>query len=297
MIEMDETLPPRTDPAATVATLAAQARVRHTPCGDGHMVWHEWGEGRPLVLFHGGHGSWTHWIRNIPALAARYRVIAADLPGLGDSALPPAPPEPDVVAEIVAHGLATLLGDGETVDVVGFSFGGMVGGHVAVKLGPRARSLTLVCSGGLGIPPQSTLDLHNWRFTQDPQKRLAAHRHNLATLMFADPATIDDLALHLQAENTLRARLNSRRLSQLGSLPGVLSGLRCPLGGIWGEQDFSARGRLEVFAARLEAMQAGATFAVIPGAGHWVQYEAPDAFNALLPERLDAASTGWRSNA
>src|SRR3546814_6277896 len=48
-------------------------------CGDGQMVWRLWGEGPPLVLLHGGSGSWTHWFRNIPALARRYRVIAADL--------------------------------------------------------------------------------------------------------------------------------------------------------------------------------------------------------------------------
>src|SRR3546814_1155899 len=59
--------------------LCSQAEVRTTPCGDGQMVWRLWGEGPPLVLLHGGSGSWTHWFRNIPALARRYRVIAADL--------------------------------------------------------------------------------------------------------------------------------------------------------------------------------------------------------------------------
>ena len=24
-----------------------------------------WGEGRPLVLLHGGTGSWMHWVRNV----------------------------------------------------------------------------------------------------------------------------------------------------------------------------------------------------------------------------------------
>ena len=38
-----------------------------TPCGNGKMVWRHWGKGPPLVLLHGGFGSWTHWIRNIEA--------------------------------------------------------------------------------------------------------------------------------------------------------------------------------------------------------------------------------------
>src|SRR5690606_94454 len=68
-------------PAATVARIDRTAERRTTPCGDGHLVWRLWGNGPPLVLLHGAFGSWTHWLRNIPALAARFRVIAPDMPG------------------------------------------------------------------------------------------------------------------------------------------------------------------------------------------------------------------------
>ena len=55
------------------------------------MVWRVWGSGEPLVLFHGGSGSWTHWIRNIPELSRHYELWVPDIPGLGDSAMPPQP--------------------------------------------------------------------------------------------------------------------------------------------------------------------------------------------------------------
>jgi len=35
----------------------------HTP-----VVWRTWGTGTPLVLLHGGYGSWLHWVRNIEGL-------------------------------------------------------------------------------------------------------------------------------------------------------------------------------------------------------------------------------------
>ena len=89
------------DPATTLARLSAAAEQRHSPCGEGEMVWRQWGEGPALVLLHGGYGSWTHWLKNIEALARRYRVIAADLPGLGDSAMPPAPVTPESLAAII----------------------------------------------------------------------------------------------------------------------------------------------------------------------------------------------------
>ena len=39
---------------------------------------------------------------------------------------------------------------------------------------------------------------------------------------------------------------------------------------------------------KLEQFKPGASFDIIPGVGHWVQYEAPDEFNALLRARLKA---------
>ncbi len=281
-------------PSEVVADIERRATTFATPCGDGHMVWHQWGSGRPVVLFHGGHGSWTHWLRNIEPLAARYRVIAADLPGLGNSATPPLPHTPDTLSDIVLSGLVSILAADERPDIAGFSFGGMIGGHVAVKLGSRVRSLTLVGSGGLGIPARARPDMRGWRDLADPAAREAVHRHNLAALMMADPRNIDELAVHLQTTNTVRGRINSRRLSWMGTLPGVLPQLAAPLRGIWGESDFAARGRLEVFAERLNAMQPGATFTAIPGAGHWVQFEAAPAFNAVLLRLLDLVPEGTR---
>ena len=53
-------------PADCVRRFAEAAERRITPCGDGDLVWHIFGNGPPLVLLHGGFGRWSHWIRNIP---------------------------------------------------------------------------------------------------------------------------------------------------------------------------------------------------------------------------------------
>ena len=40
--------------------------TRHTTTsGAGEVVWRMWGAGTPLVLLHGGTGSWMHWVRNV----------------------------------------------------------------------------------------------------------------------------------------------------------------------------------------------------------------------------------------
>ena len=78
-------------PEAFLRDLESRCTRFSTPCGDGEMVWRRWGAGRPLVLLHGGAGSWKHWVKNIDVLAAGREVWAADLPGMGESADPPFP--------------------------------------------------------------------------------------------------------------------------------------------------------------------------------------------------------------
>ena len=270
------------DPAAIVAAIEANAERHRTPCGAGSMLWHSWGSGPPLVLLHGGYGSWTHWIRNVEPLSRHRRVLAADTPGLGDSDMPPEPYDSPSIAAIVAQGLASLLRPEERVDIAGFSFGGVIGGHVAERLGSRVRNLVLCGSGGLGIPRRAKVELVNWRMFRGKEKQRSAHRENLAILMLADRASIDDLAVHLQVHNAERARTKSRPLSRVPSLREALPRISARLNGIWGELDITSKDALDEHAALLRSFQKGATFTVIPGAGHWVQYEAADAFNAAL---------------
>jgi pimeloyl-ACP methyl ester carboxylesterase len=283
------------DPAALVASIEAKAELRRTPCGSGSMVWHIWGNGPPLALLHGGYGSWTHWIRNVEPLSRHRRVLAADIPGLGDSDTPPEPHDSSSLAAIVADGLVNLLRPEERVDIAGFSFGGVIGGHVAERLGSRVRNLVLCGSGGLGIPRRAKVELVNWRMYRGKEKQRAAHRENLGILMLADPANIDELAVYLQVHNAERARTKSRPLSRVPSLREALPRIGARLHGIWGEQDITARDALDEHAQLLRSFQPEATFTVILGAGHWVQYEAPEAFNRALESIVSDVTPADRS--
>jgi pimeloyl-ACP methyl ester carboxylesterase len=268
---------------AFVDGVAAEAQRIETPCGDGGMVWRVWGNGPPLVLLHGGYGSWTHWIRNVLVLARRFTVIAPDLPGLGESATPPEPHTAEGLAGIVVNGLEIVLPKDEAPHIAGFSFGGVLGGHVAAQLGDRLRALTLVGSNGLGLVRQPT-DLHRVPAGLSEAEALAVHRHNLGALMIADPAKIDELAVFIQSQNAPRGRVRSRRFSRADTLARSLPHIKVPLDGIWGERDATAYPHLDERARALRSFQPGARFEVIAGAGHWVQYEAADRFNQVLAE-------------
>jgi 2-hydroxy-6-oxonona-2,4-dienedioate hydrolase len=268
---------------AFVAGIAAEAQRLETPCGEGSVVWRVWGSGPALALLHGGYGSWTHWIRNVIALSRNFTVAAPDLPGLGESATPPEPHTAEGLARIIVEGLEIVFPKDVGLHIAGFSFGGVLGGHVAAQLGERVRGFTIVGSNGLGLVRQPTALR---RVPENPSavETLAVARHNLAALMIADPAKIDELAVYIQSHNAPRGRVKSRRFSRADTLARALPLVKARLDGIWGERDATAYPHLDDRARALRGIQPDARFAVIPGAGHWVQYEAPDQFNPLLAE-------------
>jgi pimeloyl-ACP methyl ester carboxylesterase len=265
----------------------AATRVK-TTCGAGGMVWRIWnaGAGTPLVLLHGGNGSWRHWVRQIGPFSAERCAIAADLPGLGESAMPEEPHDPPHVARITAAGLRQVL-DGRQADLVGFSFGSMISGLVARELGPALRTLTLLGSGSLGIarnpvPLEKIRDKHG-------AERTAAHRFNLHSLMIADPARIDALAIAIQEWNTVHARFRSRGFANAHLLKDALAETSVPLTMLWGERDQVAIGHIPARIAAAREARPDAAAEVIPDAGHWTMYEAPQAFDSALRRSLARA--------
>jgi pimeloyl-ACP methyl ester carboxylesterase len=246
------------------------------------MVWRVWGRGDPLVLFHGGSGSWTHWIRVIPEVSKHYELWVADIPGLGDSAMPPKPWVPQSTTEVVVAGLQHLFAKDVQLSLAGFSFGGQIAGLSAAQLGDRVRSLTLIGVAALGLSTAPRPPFAKRRPGMSPSEVAAAFRQNLEILMFANPANIDALAIHLQAHNIARARFRSRPFAATDTLARALERVTAQLKTIWGTRDIVARPSLE---ARLDALRRHhpeLQVRLIEGAGHWVMYEAAREFNAAF---------------
>ena len=134
------------DPKTLLARMEARSTRHESPCGDGKMVWHMWdasgGRAPVVVLFHGGAGSWRHWVRTIPVLEPTYRVLAPDLPGLGESDFPPDGDNAKEIAKIVVQGIDAVIGADTSFDVVGFSFGGTMAACVGAQVGKRDRKST-----------------------------------------------------------------------------------------------------------------------------------------------------------
>ena len=287
--------PPVTTPAA-LTDLLQRAIRRETPCGKGTLVWHLWSPPAvpapnplpPVVLLHGGSGSWTHWARNIDALVqAGRRVLVPDLPGFGDSARPAQGRDADALVAPLDEGLALLLDTRyQQVDLVGFSFGGLTAGLWAQALPAQIRQLVLVGAPGLGVASRQTVPLAAWRHLDDPAAVQQVHWQNIAALMLLHEASISPLALWIHTANVLRDRMPGRRLAYTEALKQALPHIHCPVTAIYGFGDALYRGQHPALAAAVQGAPDFRGLHWVHDAGHWAQFERPGEFDALLAQVL-----------
>lgn len=287
---MTMTAPAIQNPVPSEVERLCERVQRHSIDGvDGRVVWRTLGQGRPLVLFHGGHGSWLHWMRNMPALAEGRTVCVPDMPGYGDSDAP-VDDSMERLLQGLGQSLDALLGQGADFDLVGFSFGGLVASHLAVARG-GVRRLALLGTAGHGGMRRPRAELHNWReaaLRGDAPALAKTMRHNLLAHMLHFPHSVDAAALYVHTEACLRTRFRSKTLSRAGGLQSLLQSAADALLLAWGEHDVTAE-PLQA-ASHLSTCHPRTHTAVVPGAGHWVQYESPDAVNRLLRGWLDHQS-------
>ena len=263
-----------------------------TQCGDGHIVWHQWGNGTPVMLLHGGSGSWTHWIRNIkPLVDNGYQVIVPDLPGFGDSALPPDGRDGDVMPKWLDRGLAEIIGDQACI-TIGFSFGAMVGTLWAASVPSRIAALVLVGAPALSDIPMPRLGLRAWEHLPDTDAQNRAHRYNLRALMFARDESIDEFAVQLHAANLKRDRLKRRRLARTDIVVRTLPSVSCPVAGIWGSDDAVYRDRLHTVEPALKTAPGFQSLMLLDGSGHWTQFEDAGLFNSTLLQTINQIADG-----
>jgi 2-hydroxy-6-oxonona-2,4-dienedioate hydrolase len=247
------------------------------------MAVHRRGRGPDLVLFHGGMGSWKHWIRNIDALAERFTVHALDHPSYGDSASVPrettGPQYLDLVHRLF---LETFPGAGP-LRLAGFSFGAAIAANLARRLGPRVTHLALVSPGGFPARKFGERPIRSYKEAGGDEKAFREIcRHNLLVNMLSDPASVTAETLDIQVQCVRRTRFDSRKVSAGGTLLSDLAALSCRLRLLWGERDDSAFRPASLLIGEVRAAGVSDVHR-IPRAGHWSAYEnAPEVNRRLL---------------
>jgi pimeloyl-ACP methyl ester carboxylesterase len=130
--------------AATSGNAEAGAlRFRSAATPTGRISYLEAGQGDPVVALHGLGATKASLLPTVAALADRFRMIALDLPGFGDSAKPiGAPYDARFFAESVVETLDAL--GIERAHLVGNSLGGRVALEVGLQSPERVRRMALL---------------------------------------------------------------------------------------------------------------------------------------------------------
>jgi pimeloyl-ACP methyl ester carboxylesterase len=242
------------------------------------------GEGRPVLLLHGGGGPQTvAGFAEVLATTGPARVITPAHPGFGGT------PRPDRLASMA--GLATLYGELldrlglDDVTVIGNSIGGWIAAELALLGSARISGVVLVDAVGIEVDGHPVTDI--FPLSMDELARLSYH--NPAAFRIDPAAMTEDQRAAMAANRAALAVYGGARMADLG-LRARLAAIACPTLVIWGEADrIVDPGYGRAYAAAIP----GARFELLPGTGHLPQLETPeqlmraawDFTGAVLPHR------------
>jgi pimeloyl-ACP methyl ester carboxylesterase len=245
------------------------------------------GSGAPLVLLHGIGMSRRVWEPVLPALAERFDVIAVDLPGFGDSPLPPSSRcDPASLAASVSGLLDEL--DITLPHLAGNSLGGWVALELAAQR--AADSLTLLSPAGLwrqGSPRycRVSLRLSRWmtRYLARPLSFLV--RWRLGRIIALGQTHGRPWALSaVQARRTIRdmgqcSGFDTAFTSSVDSRYAPAVPVTCPVTVAFGSRDWLLRPR---HSRHIERLPAGCRIESLPRCGHVPMADDPQAVAAVI---------------
>jgi 2-succinyl-6-hydroxy-2,4-cyclohexadiene-1-carboxylate synthase len=248
----------------------------------------ELGAGRPLLLLHGFTGAAASWEPHLEWFAARFRVLAPDLPGHGGT-----PPTPDLRAmtvEASAASIASLLvGRGASpADVIGYSMGARVALRLAADdPGAVGRLILESPSAGLADAGERTA-----RRSADEAMADRIERDGIASFVarwernpiFTSQVPPDPALAELQHSIRLRADPHGLAASLRAAGQGAMTPLHDRLASVVAPTLVVAGAVDSVGRPRAEAVAEGipnARLAVVDGAGHTPHLDNPHAFARL----------------
>lgn len=235
----------------------------------------ERGSGRPLLFLHSGEGLQPNWPW-LDALAENFRVIAPNHPGWGGSPLPRWVSSVDDLAYLYLDLAAQI--DLQDAFIVGNSFGGWIAAEMLVRDASRFSANVLAAPLGCKFEGRTTREITDMH---------SLDRETLAALAWADPARgSEDYPAKSEVELTqivqgreAFALFGWKPYMHSPRLKNWLHRITVPTMVVWGEQDqITGKAYAEHWVNALPT----AGLATIADAGHYPQFEQPEAFASLI---------------
>jgi pimeloyl-ACP methyl ester carboxylesterase len=247
------------------------------------------GDGPPLVLLHGGWSDSRAWGPQLAGLSDAFDVIAWDTPGCGDSDELPGRPTLADYADAVAD-LITALDVGRA-HVCGLSFGGGLALAVYQRHPRLVRSLIAAgaYAGWRGSLAPEEVEARLTRARAECERPPAEWIDGYLPELFARPvpAEVIDQVRAMMSDVRPAGLLAMLTAFAEADVTAVLPTIAVPTLVLHGELDARApRHVAEVLHAGIPRSE----LVVLPGVGHDVNLEAPEAFNAEVRRFLGRGS-------
>ena len=255
------------------------------------------GSGPVVVLLHGYGETGDMWVPLATRLARDHTVIVPDLRGLGLSSKPAGGFDKKTQAGDVS-GVMDALGAGRA-DVVAHDIGNMVAFQFAAQKPERLRRLVLIDAPVPGVGPWDEVLknplLWHFRFGGPDMERLVAGRERIYLDRFwnefsASPERFSEAARqHYASLYALPGAMHSG-FAQFAAFDQdaidnrawlASSRLKMPVLALGGEKSFGP-----MMATVMRAGADDVTEGVVPGSGHWIMEENPQATIQLVTEFL-----------
>lgn len=241
-----------------------------------------------IILLHGLGADASSWQLQIPALTASgWRVLAPDTPGFGQSSYKPGAVAFRRTAQLLAELLRRL--EIPTCNVVGISMGGVQALQFTLDFPHLVQKLVLVNTfARLNLGDLRQLPYFLLRFLLVHTLGLRRQAEVVARRIFPQPDQADLREILIQQICQADPRAYRAAIRALGrfNVSARLDEIRCPTLVVTGSADTTVPPENQ---ALLAAGIPGARHVILPGAGHAVTVEQPEAFNSLLVEFLSDA--------
>jgi pimeloyl-ACP methyl ester carboxylesterase len=284
--------------SATANAAASDIASRDTTVDGVKLHYLTAGHGPMVVLIHGYAETSRMWRPLIPKLAERFTVIAPDLPGIGDSAIP-ADGLDMKNAAIRIHALTRSLG-AQSAEVVGHDIGLMVAYAYAAQFPAETTKLAVMDAFLPGVAGWEAVynnpGIWHFRFNGPTPEALVQGRERIYFEHFWNDFAADKTRSIPEVDRVAYTEAYSKpgrmragwayfvSFQQAASDFAQLSQtkLTMPVLSIGGEK---ANG--DVLAHQMKLVASDVTFVVLKNTGHWVMEERPDETMAALVKFLN----------
>ena len=251
----------------------------------------EGGDGPPVVLLHGPIANGLHWLRVIPALTRRHRVVVPDLPGQGETGQTAGGTREEVLEWLDALVEETCEGPAA---VVGVTLGGAVAAWYTAEHPERVDRLVLVDALGLApFAPAPRFGTALNAFLAGPGGETYDRLWNVCAFDFDPMRAAMGTSWEALRAYTVEGMGDPRTMAGLGALmqafalqaipEDMLARIDAPTTLVWGRQDLAT----PLVTAEGASARYGWALEVIDDCADEPPMERPEPFVAALERAID----------